>query len=152
MAVPEAYVSRARDGRATVSLWSDAKARFPATLRELSPSADAMSRTYLARFSMPTADASVRLGMTATVTLTSGSTARVARIPLSALFNQGAGPDVWVVDDQGDLSLRPITVASYQAQDVMVSGGVRDGDRVVKLGAQKLDRTQRVRVVEALQF
>ncbi len=152
VALPEAYVGRAREGHATVSLWSDAKVRLPATLRELSPSADAMSRTFLARFSLPTADASVRLGMTATVTLTGGSTARVARLPLSALFNQGAGPDVWVVDDKGDLSLRPITVASYQAQDVLVSDGVRDGDRVVKLGAQKLDQTQRVHVVDALQF
>jgi hypothetical protein len=48
--------------------------------------------------------------------------------------------------------LRPVTVASYEARDVVVTDGLNDGDRVVTLGVQKLDPGQRVRIVQALQF
>lgn len=152
IAVPEAFVGQAREGGANVGLWSNAKARYRATLRELAPAADAMTRTYLARFSLPDADAAVQLGMTATVTLAGASTERVVRIPLSALFNQGTGPAVWTVDDAGAITLRPVTVAAYEAQDVLVGAGLAEGDRIVRIGVQKLDAAQRVRVVEALEF
>jgi hypothetical protein len=35
---------------------------------------------------------------------------------------------------------------------VLVASGIKEGDRVVTLGVQKLDASQRVRVVQALQF
>ncbi|MBY0298375.1 MAG: efflux RND transporter periplasmic adaptor subunit [Methylobacterium sp.] len=152
IAIPESLVAQAREGEASVGLWSQPGARYRATLRELAPAADAMTRTYLARFSLPQADASVQLGMTATVTLTGAKTERVVRVPLSALFNQGGGASVWTVDGEGALTLKPVTVAAYEAQDALVSGGLAEGERIVRLGVQKLDSAQRVRVVDALQF
>ncbi|WP_407529094.1 efflux RND transporter periplasmic adaptor subunit [Methylobacterium oryzisoli] len=152
IAIPESLVAQAREGEASVGLWSRPGARYRATLRELAPAADAMTRTYLARFSLPGADAAVQLGMTATVTLTGARTERVVRVPLSALFNQGGGSSVWTVDGEGALTLKPVTVAAYEAQDALVSGGLADGERIVRLGVQKLDPAQRVRVVDALQF
>ena len=38
------------------------------------------------------------------------------------------------------------------AQNVVITGGVNDGDSVVALGVQKLDTEQRVRVVSSLSF
>ncbi|MFE1601159.1 efflux RND transporter periplasmic adaptor subunit [Methylobacterium sp. ID0610] len=152
IAIPESLVGQARAGEATVGLWSDPKARLKARLRELAPAADAATRTYLARFSLPDADERVQLGMTATVTLSGATAERIVRIPLAALFNQGTGSSVWSVDAEGRLSLRPVTVAAYEAQDALVSAGVAEGERIVRLGVQKLDPGQRVRVVEALQF
>ncbi|WP_336490455.1 efflux RND transporter periplasmic adaptor subunit [Methylobacterium nigriterrae] len=152
VAVPEALVGRARAGGASVSLWSNPGVRYAARLRELAPAADSATRTYLARFTLPEADGAVQLGMTATVTLTADSAERVVRVPLPALFNQGSGSAVWTVDDAGQLVLRPVTVAAYEAQDALVSDGLQDGERIVRLGVQKLDAGQRVRVVEALDF
>jgi RND family efflux transporter MFP subunit len=152
IAVPEAQIAAIRAGTATISLWSDPGRRYAAALRELSPSADPATRTYLARFSLPDADEAVSLGMTATVTVGSPAADRVARLPLSALFNQGAGPAVWVIDVDGRPALRPVSVATYEAREVLVASGLREGDRVVTLGVQKLDPGQRVRVVQAFQF
>ncbi|AWN40223.1 efflux RND transporter periplasmic adaptor subunit [Methylobacterium durans] len=152
VAVPEALVGRARENGASVALWSQPNVRYQARLRELAPAADAATRTYLARFSLPEADAAVQLGMTATVTLTADSAERVMRLPLAALFNQGTGPAVWTVDEEGRLTLKPVTVAAYEAQEALVVSGLADGDRVVRLGVQKLDPGQRVRVVEALEY
>jgi hypothetical protein len=90
--------------------------------------------------------------MTATLTLADAATTRVARLPLSALFNEGRAPSLYVVDDKGEVTLKPVTVKSYESRDVLVTGGVTEGDKVVALGVQKLDPGQKVRVVSQLTF
>jgi len=152
IAVPEAQLSLAKAGSATVSLWSEPGKSYPAVLRELSPSADPATRTYLARFSIPQAGADVQLGMTATVTITEPAGERVARLPLSALYNVGSGPAVWVVNTDHRPALHPVTVRGYEASEVLVASGIQDGDEVVSVGVQKLDEGQRVQVVQALRF
>jgi RND family efflux transporter MFP subunit len=153
VAIPETLVARARDGVAKVSLWSDPGRQYQAKLRELAPMADAATRTYLAKFSIPGASKDVTLGMTATLTLTDAANDRVARLPLSALFNQGSGTSLFVVNaTTGQLVLKPVTVKSYDGQEVVIVGGVDEGDDVVALGVQKLDTEQRVRVVSSLTF
>ena len=152
IAVPESQITAVRDGAASLSLWSNPDERYEAKLRELSPSADPTTRTYLARFSIPSAGEQVQLGMTATVTIGGGASARVARLPLSSLYNQGTGPSVWVVNVDGRLVLRNVRVEAYESRDVVITGGLNEGDRVVTLGVQKLDPGQRVRIVQALQF
>jgi len=101
VAIPETLVERAKTGSASVTLWSEPNKKYAAKLREISPSADPATRTYLAKFSLPGAGDNVELGMTATLTLCDQKTARVARLPLSALYNAGDKPSFYVVDDAG---------------------------------------------------
>jgi RND family efflux transporter MFP subunit len=152
VAIPETLVGRAKEGVATVTLWSEANKKYAAKLREVAPSADPATRTYLAKFSLPDAGESVSLGMTATLTLADPQTERVARLPLSALYDQGGDPSLYVVDDKGAISLRPVAVKSYDSNCVVISGGVDEGAKIVVLGVQKLDPTQKVRVVSSLSF
>ena len=90
--------------------------------------------------------------MTATLTLADPATTSVARLPLSALYSQGGDPSLYLVDDKGGVTLKPVTVKSYESSDVVISGGVDDGSKVVVLGVQKLDPAQKVRVVSSLAF
>ncbi|MET0720562.1 MAG: efflux RND transporter periplasmic adaptor subunit [Tardiphaga sp.] len=152
VAIPETLVGRAKDGSASVSLWSEPGKKYAAKLREIAPSADPATRTYLAKFSLPEADEKVSLGMTATLTLADPATERVARLPLSALFSQGTNPSLYTVNDNGDVALKPVKVKSYGSNDVVISGGVDEGAKVVVLGVQKLDPAQKARVVSALTF
>ena len=152
VAIPETLLGRAKSGTATVTLWSDPNKKYVASLREIAPNADPATRTYLAKFSLPEADDNVSLGMTATLTLADPATDRVARLPLSALFNEGEKPSLYVVDDKGDVALQPVTVKAYESGDVLISGGVAEGAKVVTLGVQKLDPSQKVRVVSSLSF
>ncbi|HEY8337508.1 MAG TPA: efflux RND transporter periplasmic adaptor subunit [Tardiphaga sp.] len=152
VAIPETLVGRAKDGVATVTLWSEPNRKYTAKLREIAPNADPATRTYLAKFSLPEADDRVSLGMTATLTLSDPATERVARLPLSALFSQGGNASLYVVDGSGGVALQPVTVKSYESSDVIISGGVDEGARVVVLGVQKLDPAQKVRIVSALTF
>ena len=152
VAIPETLVGRAKEGTATVTLWSEPDKKYAAKLREIAPSADPATRTYLAKFSLPGADDRVSLGMTATLTLADPATQRVARLPLSALFNEGGDPSFYVVDDRGDVTLKPVTVKAFESNDVVITGGVDEGAKVVALGVQKLDPTQKVKVVSSLSF
>src|SRR3954447_9717498 len=152
VSIPETLVGRAKDGTATVTLWSEANKKYAAKLREIAPSADPATRTYLAKFSLPEAGDKVSLGMTATLTLSDPATERVAKLPLSALFSQGGDPSLYIVDDSGAIALKPVTVKSYDSNCVVISGGVDEGAKVVALGVQKLDPAQKVRVVSSLSF
>ncbi len=152
VAIPETLVGRAKDGVATVTLWSDPDKKYAAKLREVAPSADPATRTYLAKFSLPDAGVDVSLGMTATLTLADPATTRVARVPLSALFSQGGDPSLYVVDNNGEVALKPVAVKSYETNCVVISGGVDEGSQVVTLGVQKIDPAQKVRVVSSLSF
>jgi len=152
VAIPETLVGRAKDGVATVTLWSEPNKKYAAKLREVAPSADPATRTYLAKFSLPDAGENVSLGMTATLTLADPATMRVARLPLSALYSQGGDPSLYIVDDKGDITLKPVAVKSYESNNVVIAGGVDEGARIVVLGVQKLDPAQKVRVVSSLSF
>lgn len=152
VAIPETLVQRAKNGEAHVTLWSEPGRRYAAKLRELAPQADAATRTYLAKFTLPDVGDDVQLGMTATLVLADAATDKVARVPLSALFSQGEKPSLYVVDGNGAVSLRPVTVKAYETNDAVITGGVEEGARVVALGVQKLDPAQKVRVVASLAF
>src|ERR1700674_1630458 len=112
VAIPETLLGRAKDGVATVTLWSEPGKKYVAKLREVAPSADPATRTYLAKFSLPGAGDNVSLGMTATLTLADPQTERVARLPLSSLYSQGGEPSIYIVDAQGDVMLKPVAVKS----------------------------------------
>src|SRR5436309_7983951 len=99
VAIPETLVGRAKAGTASVTLWSDSEKKYIAKLREIAPSADPATRTYLAKFSLPEADDKVSLGMTATLTLADAATERVSKLPLAALFIQVSDPSLFVVGD-----------------------------------------------------
>jgi RND family efflux transporter MFP subunit len=148
VALPETWLGTARKSNATVRLWSDRERSFPATLRELSPQADAASRTYAARFTIRDADDTVAFGMTATVTLARAGEAQVARLPLSAILNRGSGPTVYLVDESGALMQRPVTVASFTEDTALVTSGLNAGDKIVTLGVQKLEAGLKVRTIE----
>src|SRR5213595_2135782 len=130
VAIPETLVGRAKEGAASVTLWSEANKKYTAKLREIAPAADPATRTYLAKFSLPGAGDSVSLGMTATLTLSDPATERVAKLPLSALYSQGGNPSLYTVDASGDVTLKPVAVKSYESNDVVISGGVEEGAKI----------------------
>jgi len=148
IALPETWLDDAQSSRATVQLWSGPERQYAARLRELSPQADATTRTYAARFTIDDPDDSIALGMTAIVTLSHPSAIMVAKLPLSAIINRGAGPSVYIVDQIDQLELRPVKVASFTEDTALIASGVSDGDRVVTLGVQKLDAGQKVHAID----
>jgi RND family efflux transporter MFP subunit len=149
ISLPENQVIAAKVARAEVTLWSVPGESFPATLRELAPVADPVSRTYPARFTIQQPGPKVALGMTATVHLSPSGADTGYSLPLSSLLRAGAQPAVWVVDRAtGKLTLVPVEVREYRHETVVLSAGVKPGQLVVTAGVQKLDPAVTVRAWE----
>jgi RND family efflux transporter MFP subunit len=149
IALPETWLGQVQQAKAEVRLWSNAGRAYEARLRELSPQADPATRTYAARFTILDADDDMALGMTATVSLARSGDDPIARLPLSAVLDRGAGPIVYVVDRRGALTARPVIVSAYENDAALVTSGLHDGEAIVTLGVQKLQAGEKVRVIEA---
>ena len=152
VALPEILVERARSAQGSMTLWSVPGHSYDVKLRELSAAADSATRTYAARYTIVNPDEAARLGMSATLTLTENANERAARLPLTALFDHGRGPSVWVVDEAGRLTARNVAITRYQGQSVLITNGVSDGEYVVTLGVEKLDEGLVVRPTQSLSF
>ena len=147
--VPEHRLKTVREAsRVSFELWSDTGHRYAARLRELSPSADAMTRTYPARFTVVEPPPFIGIGMTATLTLARPDAELLAEVPLSAIFQQGTQPAVWVVDKaSGAVALRPVTIARWRDETALIASGVQDGEIVATAGVHKLEPGQKVKPV-----
>ena len=110
--------------------------------------ADATARTYKVRISLPEAPEGLQLGMTATVSCQSGTAApageAAAILPLSAIYQTGNSPQVWVVGKDNTLSLRNVQVENFSDNEVKVQG-LADGDVVVTAGVHRLSEGEAVR-------
>lgn len=131
-----------------VELWSRPGERFPGRLREISPSADPLARTFAARVSFEAGDVPVDLGQSARV-YASGDGGPVVTVPLSAVHEKDGGAALWVVDPAGPtVSLRPVELGSYGENDVPVREGLRAGEWVVAAGVHLLLEGQRITPID----
>ena len=121
----------------------------PAKLRQLSNAADRLTRTFEARYVLDGELASAPLGATVTVQIPEGaaSPAAGAYVPLGALFDAGKGPGVWVVQGEpAKVSWRPVAVQRLDEEGAHIGGQIKQGDRIVTLGAHLLREGEQVRV------
>lgn len=138
-----------RAGALQVSVWALPGRRYAGTLRELAPDADSVTRTYSARVAVRDPDAALRLGMSASVLAADADGARAIRLPLTAILDRTGQPLVWVVDPQSHtVTPRAVSLGAVQDDEVVVTGGLADGDVAVTAGVHMLVAGQKVRMLE----
>ncbi|WP_107676378.1 efflux RND transporter periplasmic adaptor subunit [Agrobacterium sp. LAD9] len=120
-----------------VSLISNPAVSVTGRVREITPSADATTRTYRAKVSLEGAG---QLPFGAAV---SGkivvSSHKLFRVPASALLNRTGKTTVYVYDKTtSQLRGRTIEVERFDANDLFISNGLVDGDIVATAGVLKL--------------
>jgi multidrug efflux system membrane fusion protein len=150
VAIPEGRMAQ-RLKTAQISLWSDEQAVYPGLLRELSPVADAQTRTYSARISIVRPDSRVLLGMTAKVKFLrdkSGPDESRLSVPLTAIFQSEGRPALWIVGADQTLTLRPVSVAAYGESAAILAAGAQAGERVVVAGVHKLAAGEKIKAVD----
>src|SRR6185437_14238903 len=128
-----AFKNRTKDPVVTVQLVSNPAIEATGKVRYVSPQADPTTRTYTVRVSLPDAPEQMRLGanVVGSVVLDEG---RSVALPGTALFQKDGKPAVWVVDKDGAVQLKPITVQRYQGDSVIVGDGLSQGEIVVTAG------------------
>lgn len=146
--LPEHKRGIVQGATATARLWGDDARSYPLTLREVAPDVDPVSRTYRVRMEFVAPDDRITLGRTVTVQMSAPVPATL-QVPLAAVLNDGQGAAVWRLDAGGTAVTRvAVEVQAFGPKLATIRGPVQDGDRIVALGAQKIDLARPVRVVE----
>jgi multidrug efflux pump subunit AcrA (membrane-fusion protein) len=78
-----------------------------------------------------------RVGMTATAEIEVRHASAALSVPGSALIGRGSGQAVYVIED-GRVRLRTVRVAADGEDRVAIAAGLREGERVVSRGAERL--------------
>jgi RND family efflux transporter MFP subunit len=148
--VPEDQVGRVHAGMAVqVTLWAGGTAGIPGTIRELASSADPATRTYSLRVSVPQPPPEMKLGMTASVRIPMSDGPKLIHIPLGALIEQQGKQGVWVYDPASQaVQFHPVALAGVNGNEILVGGGLKDGDVVITAGAPLLLPGQKVRLMQ----
>lgn len=160
--VPERLVAGLAESASHITYWSMPGESSKTKLRELSPTADPVARTYDAHFTILGAPAKLQLGMSATLHLNSADGGDSISVPSSAISGRnealvnvggavGHSPIVWkVLDDAGHIEAVPVEVVRFGQDEVIVRGELAAGDRIVSAGVHKLDSGVTVRKWEEL--
>jgi len=131
----------------TVSLLSNPAISTTGTVREIAPMADAATRTFQVKVSLENAPDEMRFGASVAGRVEIAG-APVVTLPGSALFDKNGQPAVWVVGASSAVELKPVAIARYETDRVVVSDGLAKGDRVVTAGVNRLREHEKVRIVE----
>jgi RND family efflux transporter MFP subunit len=141
--------SAPRDPVVSVALTSDPAVRAMGRVREVSPQADPVTRTFQVKVGLINAPEGMRLGSTVTGSIRLEGGAGIG-IPTTALTAANREPAVWIVDpSSGAVSLRNVEVERYDLAQVIVARGLEPGDVIVTAGVQALRPGQKVRLLGA---
>lgn len=145
VSIPESMHQEIKNHDVEISFWSRPNDRIQGKLRELSPIADPLSRTYDARFQLVDPPADLAIGLTATVHLLQSRNEGI-RIPMGAIANGNTKPIVWRILDDNTVDSVPVEVLRYESDGAVVRGELRVGDKIISAGVQKIDATCRIRI------
>lgn len=145
--IPENKISEIKIGQpCEINFWANDKI-IAGRVREISPIADNNSRTFTVKISIENLSENIQLGMTANVLITEKNlNTQEIILPLSAIYQTGETPQVWIVKDD-KVTLKNISTADFENNFVKVRG-LSAGDIVVIAGVHKLREGQAVRLLE----
>jgi membrane fusion protein, multidrug efflux system len=139
-----------RDPLVQIALTNDPSVRATGRVREVSPQADATTRTWQIKVGITDPPQAMQLGSTVTGSIKLAAPPGV-ELPASALTEAHGQPAVWVVDPQSKtVSLREVDVLRYDPATVVISQGLETGEVVVTAGVQVLRPGQKVRLLGAV--
>lgn len=128
----------------SVKFWALPNVILDGRLREVAPMADNVARTYKVRISLLNTPPQLKLGMTATVTVTDTRDQATVYLPLAAIYQTGDTPSVWIVNE-GVVNLKAVKIGAFGDNQVQVEG-LKAGETVVTAGVHKLREGQKVRI------
>lgn len=148
--VPEAQLRSMRLGaRLSVALQLDPALKTTGVVREISPQADATTRTHRLKIAVDLAPEVFRLGALVTAIPLSRDNSPAIPLPASAVKHEDGTSRVWVFNSStGTIASRAVELdrATTQLETVRVTVGLREGEEVVVAGVNELADGQIVKI------
>jgi RND family efflux transporter MFP subunit len=128
--VEEAYADAIRPGQTARAALSGSPEIFAARVTEVSPRIDSGTGGRTVRLS-PADTQRLAPGRSVDVTIVVAQRQGAIVVPRRAVVDATAAPKVYVVDADGIVRARPITLARWPSVNAIVESGLNAGDRVV---------------------
>lgn len=132
-----------------VTLWAIPNTVYQGRIREISPLADPLTRTYAVKVTLIDANDAVQLGMTAAVQSRHRIAEAAIRVPLTAIIERDGQSAVWIVDEQTlKVTAQPVKLGPFHDNGVAIASGLAPGQRIVVAGVHKLYSNQQIRLLD----
>jgi membrane fusion protein, multidrug efflux system len=137
--IPDNLINRVVSGMEfTVRLQASPKIVGKATVREIDPLADPVTRAHRVRLTLEDPVPAFRLGTTITVALERIIPPKIL-IPAAAVLDGEGGKYVWVLAENGrSVARRAIEVAASEGDTAAIASGLSAGEKVVVVGVHSL--------------
>ncbi|GJH05740.1 efflux RND transporter periplasmic adaptor subunit [Paraburkholderia terrae] len=129
--LPQAYAQNIKVGEDVVVTQAELPGQqFNGRITHISGAIDVPTRSLQVEVTLPNPDGKLRPGAYVQVALPSGARAQLT-VPGNALLFRAEGPRVAVVDNDGVVHLRKVTIAQDLGQTLEIENGIEPNDRVI---------------------
>ena len=149
VSVPQAYAPNMKVGmKANVTLQEFPGQKFMGTVARTADSIDPATRTLNTEVDVPNKDSKLLPGSFGQVHFATGTSVPRITIPVNAMLFRAEGPRVAVVDKDGKVHLRPISIGRDFGATLEILGGIDVGDQIIINPSDSLDEGQQVHVAK----
>ena len=149
VSVPQAYAPSIRAGmKANVTLQEFPGQKFVGTVARTAEAIDPATRTLNTEVDVPNKDGQLLPGSFGQVHFATGTSVPRITIPVNAMLFRAEGPRVAVVDKDGKVHLRSITVGRDFGATLEILGGLEVSDQIIINPSDSLEEGQQVHVAK----
>src|SRR6202158_965967 len=149
VSVPQAYAPNMKVGmKANVTLQEFPGLKFMGTVARTADAIDPATRTLNTEVDVPNKDGKLLPGSFGQVHFVTGTSVPRITIPVNAMLFRAEGPRAAVVDKDGKVRLRPISIGRDFGSTLEILGGLDVSDQVIINPSDSLEEGQQVHVAK----
>src|ERR1039458_7515059 len=150
VSVPQAYAPSMKVGvKATVTLQEFPSQKFLGIVARTADAIDPATRTLNTEVDVPNKDSKLLPGSFGQVHFATGTSVPRITIPVNAMLFRAEGPRVAVVDKDGKVHLRPISIGRDFGATLEILGGIDASDRIIVNPSDSLEEGQQVHIAKS---
>lgn len=150
--IPERFISKVRRGLpAIIRLDAFPEQQFSATVSELNPVVNPLTRTLEVKLRFDNPDPRVRAGMFAEVRIITEQKDNIVKVPADVLIRRFGDTFVYVVSDGETAERRSVNPGIEIDNKLEITEGLEAGELVVYQGQNLLEDGSRVRVIDTVE-
>jgi RND family efflux transporter MFP subunit len=142
LSVPESIALSVKPGTVVQVTLDALNTTFSAKIAEIVPSADAASRTFIAKIAL--GQKGLKSGMFGRGVLSLGTSVKGMLVPKTSVVERGALTSVWVVEKDSIARMRLVKAGKTIGDWVELLSGLSDGERIVAGGVDKVSEGSKV--------
>ncbi|SEI38397.1 RND family efflux transporter, MFP subunit [Dyadobacter koreensis] len=139
LTVPESEIGKLTKGQSASVFISTLDQTFTGRIAIINPQADAVSKSYTVKVQLQNPGGRLLPGMIAQTKIATGKSLDAITVPASAVIRDADDITyVFVAGDDQKVTRKRITASGVQGDDVIISDGLKQGDKVVVAGQTRL--------------